>query len=89
MIDVIESRAVEKTTDKASDQTVDLMVATKLSVNNLHPYRDGKSSERLLAAVDSLISTDVENLGNKPMNLLRKWKIRKKLWLFQVLIMHF
>jgi hypothetical protein len=83
MIDVTESRDVRKAIDITLDQPVDLMVATKLFVNNFHLYRDGKSSERLSAAVDSHISTDIENLGNKPMNLLRKRKIRKKLGYFK------
>jgi len=45
----------------------------------LHPYQDGKSSERVLDAVDWYIKEGYKGLKKKPLNLVRKLKIRKNL----------
>jgi hypothetical protein len=45
----------------------------------LHPYRDGKSSERVIDASIDFLLKDKSYLKNKPLNLIRKFKIRKKL----------
>ena len=49
----------------------------------IHPDRDGKSSERVLDAVDWFIETGYKGLKKKPLNLLRKYKIRKQLGYFK------
>ena len=43
-------------------------------ITQVHPYQDGDSASRVLDAVD-----DVANLGlkPKPLNLMRKFKLRK------------
>lgn len=45
----------------------------------IHPSRDGKSSERVLLAIDEMIESGTQNLKAKPLNLMRRFKIRKKL----------
>jgi len=54
------------------------------SVKEFHPYRDGKSSERVLDAVEKML--DGKNLPRKkkPLNLIRNFKLRKELgyWKF-------
>tara|TARA_R110002167_G_scaffold24330_5_gene85731 strand:- start:297 stop:1370 length:1074 start_codon:yes stop_codon:yes gene_type:complete len=50
----------------------------------IHPDTDGLSSERVLDAVDWFIETGHQGLKNKPLNLLRKFKIRKKLGYFKI-----
>ena len=49
------------------------------SVKKFHPYTDGKSSDRILAAVNKML--DGENLPSKkkPLNILRNFKLRKEL----------
>lgn len=47
--------------------------------NNIHPYHDGNSSNRVLEAVDSFVANDRESLASKPWNLIRQYKLRKKL----------
>lgn len=44
----------------------------------LHPYHDGLSSQRVLAATNELILTNPK-LKAKPLNLIRNFKMRKKL----------
>jgi len=45
----------------------------------LHPYRDGKSSKRVIDASINFLLKDKSHLKKKPLNLIRKYKIRKKL----------
>lgn len=47
--------------------------------NFIHPYRDGRSSERVLDAIDNSLSLGGQGLKKKPLNLLRNLKERKKL----------
>ena len=49
----------------------------------IHPDTDGLSSERVLEAVDWFIEEGHKGLKKKPLNLLRKYKIRKKLGYFK------
>jgi hypothetical protein len=44
-----------------------------------HPYRDGKSSERTLDAIDALAESGLQGLKRKPPNLHRHWKMRRLL----------
>lgn len=43
-------------------------------IKQVHPYQDGKSAERIILAVDELLTRGVKR---KPLNLVRKYKIRK------------
>lgn len=48
----------------------------------LHPYTDGKSSERVIDASINFLHQDKSHIKQKPINLIRKWKLRKKLGYF-------
>jgi UDP-N-acetylglucosamine 2-epimerase len=78
-INIVETTELKSALTRALEYPPDLMNATRTFVNGLHPYRDGLSSQRILTAVDSFLSSDRTDLKRKPMNLLRKWKIRRKL----------
>ncbi len=56
-----------------------LMQAIEYFANELHPYRDGKSAERILDAVDAFIAAGAKNPRKKPLNLWRKFKLCKSL----------
>lgn len=45
----------------------------------IHPRRDGLSSQRVIDAVDELIASGIQHLKSKPLNLVRRLKMRKKL----------
>lgn len=45
----------------------------------IHPKRDGLSSQRVLNAADELLEKGVKELKSKPLNLLRHFKMRRKL----------
>ena len=48
----------------------------------LHPFDDGKSSQRILEAVEEMLIDKRAGLTNKPLNLFRRFKMRKlhKYW---------
>ncbi len=48
-------------------------------VNMMHPYVDGKSSERVLDATDRFIEQTARQMPPKPLNLWRKLKVRRRL----------
>ncbi len=48
-------------------------------VNQLHPYFDGKSSGRVIDASINYLHEDKSEIKTKPLNLIRKYKIRKQL----------
>jgi len=45
----------------------------------LHPYNDGLSSQRILESVDNLLANPSIIKKKKPLNMLRSFKLRKKL----------
>lgn len=51
-------------------------------VNDLHPYYDGESSKRIIDASINMLHKDKSYLNKKPLNLIRKYKIRKRLSYF-------
>lgn len=48
-------------------------------VNELHPYFDGKSSERIIDTTIAYLHAEKSDIKPKPLNLIRKYKIRKQL----------
>ena len=49
------------------------------TVMRFHPYRDGKSSARVLDAVDRMLSGEMKPKKRKPRNLIRNFKLRREL----------
>ncbi|MEZ4567310.1 MAG: hypothetical protein R2860_10235 [Desulfobacterales bacterium] len=56
----------------------------KKYADHIHPYRDGRSSIRVLGAADRFAAKGRDHLKPKPFNLLRSLKLRKQLgyWRF-------
>ncbi|MEE3169960.1 MAG: CDP-glycerol--glycerophosphate glycerophosphotransferase, partial [Pseudomonadota bacterium] len=57
----------------------DLMEETRSLCDQLHSFRDGRSSARVLDAVEDFLTTKRDKLKPKPLNLLRKLKVRRRL----------
>ena len=84
LINITEPADLGEAIKKALSRPEQLMAAIKAYGDHIHPYRDGMSSQRVLAAADSLADRGTEHLGRKPLNLIRNFKIRKKMgyWFF-------
>jgi len=74
---------IEKTIEKAFSYPDDVMKEIDDYIEFTHPYRDGKSSKRIVDATIAFLDKDRTYLKKKPLNLLRKFKMRKKLNYFK------
>jgi len=85
LIDIDDPREFEPAIERALERPRELMQAIRSYADSIHPYRDGHSSERVLAAVDDFIAAGARNPRSKPANIWRKLKIRKRIgyWGFE------
>ncbi len=79
MLDIKTTEELLPALEKALSRPEALMHKIQAYADQLHPYRDGKSSERVLDAVEWFIEEGHKNLKRKPLNLIRKIKLRKNL----------
>jgi len=79
LLNVKNAEMIEATFDKALTYPESLLNYIKAYVSQLHPFNDGLSSKRVIDAAIDFLSKDKGHLKPKPFNLIRKYKIRKKL----------
>ncbi|MBJ7879344.1 CDP-glycerol glycerophosphotransferase family protein [Gelidibacter salicanalis] len=82
LIDIDDPQEIETAFSTALNPSEDLLERIDTYIENLHPYVDGKSSKRVIDACISFLHKDRSYLNNKPFNLIRKYKIRKRLAYF-------
>lgn len=78
LIDIDDPSLVGESLEQALAYPPELMSRIKAYVDWIHPYRDGKSSARILDATDDFIKNYQGKLKRKPLILYRKLKLRKK-----------
>jgi len=74
MLDVPTPSDVDGAIGHALSHPPELMAAIRAHGDDIHPYRDGHSSERVLDAVDEFLRGDFGLLKRKPLNLVRRFK---------------
>jgi UDP-N-acetylglucosamine 2-epimerase len=74
MLDVATPGDVDAAIDLALSKPPSLMAAIQTHGDDIHPYRDGRSSERVLDATDAMIAAGKAKLHRKPLNLVRRYK---------------
>ncbi|MCL1476409.1 MULTISPECIES: CDP-glycerol glycerophosphotransferase family protein [unclassified Marinobacter] len=79
LIDVDAVEELEPALVKAMDYPDGLMSAARSLCDDLHSFRDGASSARVLNAIDNFLAKEKADLRSKPLNLLRKIKVRRRL----------
>jgi hypothetical protein len=79
LLDVRSESDVIPAIERALSRPPDLMQAIRDYADRIHPYRDGRSSERVLAATDAAIGAGRAGLRGKPWNLWRRLQARKRL----------
>ncbi|MBQ0831229.1 CDP-glycerol glycerophosphotransferase family protein [Marinobacter sp.] len=86
LIDVDRVEELEPALEKALEYPDPLMSAARNLCDDLHSFRDGCSSARVLDAVDDFLTRKKAGLRSKPLNLLRKarvrWRLHRELKLF-------
>jgi CDP-glycerol glycerophosphotransferase (TagB/SpsB family) len=78
MLNIDKAELLEQSIEEALLKPPQLMANIEKFIKLTHPYIDGQSSIRVLNAVDELLSGKF-TLEKKPIDLLRQFKMRKKL----------
>jgi CDP-glycerol glycerophosphotransferase (TagB/SpsB family) len=79
LIDVHGEAEVLPALERALARPATLMRAIDDYVQRIHPYRDGRSSERVLAATDAAIRAGRAGLRSPPWNFWRRLQARRRL----------
>ncbi len=79
MLNIKDASEIENALKEASEYPVELIAKIEEFAKFSHPFEDGKSSERVIDATINFYHADKSHLKPKPLNLLRKYKIRKRL----------
>lgn len=84
LIDINDPNRLEESIEFALSKPIDLMSKIGAFIKDTHPYQDGKSSQRVLDAVDEMLAGNNVPAKRKPLNFLRQFKMRKQLnyWKF-------
>lgn len=73
------SNDVEQAIEYALSKPDSLMKEVEDYSEFIHPDQDGQSSKRVLNATNELIESGLGSLKSKPLNLIRNFKLRRKL----------
>jgi CDP-glycerol glycerophosphotransferase (TagB/SpsB family) len=79
LIDIDQPELLLPSIQRALARPPELMRAVREYADSIHPYRDGRSSERVLDAVDEFIAAGGRNPKPLPRNWWRKLKLRKRI----------
>jgi CDP-glycerol glycerophosphotransferase (TagB/SpsB family) len=79
MVNITDKEKLEESIEYGLSYPAELRKRVEAFILDTHPYTDGLSSMRVLAAVDELQSGQNLSSKSKPLNLLRRFKMRKKL----------
>jgi len=79
LINIDQAAQLEGAIAAGLGRPAELMAAIQAFNRELHPYTDGRSAERVLAAVDAVLAGQHPVARKKPLNLLRNFKARRKL----------
>lgn len=79
LIDIEKVEDIESSFDLALSRPKELISEIKKFAMFSHPYSDGNSSERVINACIDFLHQDKSHLKKKPLNLIRRYKIRKQL----------
>ncbi|PTX42366.1 UDP-N-acetylglucosamine 2-epimerase [Christiangramia gaetbulicola] len=79
LIDIENVADIESSFDLALSRPEDLISEIEKFAKFSHPYSDGNSSERVIKACIDFLHSDKSHLKKKPLNLIRRYKIRKQL----------
>jgi CDP-glycerol glycerophosphotransferase (TagB/SpsB family) len=79
LIDIDDPAQFEPAIERALARPPELLQAIREYADAIHPYRDGRSSERVLDAIDTFIDGGARNPRRKPLNPWRKLKLRRRI----------
>lgn len=80
-VNVTDPEQLEAGIARVLQRPPDVMHAASEFIAQMHPYRDGRSSERVLSAVASVLKLPAP-AKKKPLNLWRRWEVRRRMGYF-------
>ncbi|GAA61614.1 CDP-glycerol: N-acetyl-beta-D-mannosaminyl-1, 4-N-acetyl-D-glucosaminyldiphosphoundecaprenyl glycerophosphotransferase [Pseudoalteromonas sp. BSi20652] len=78
LLDITDADEVETAIEHALTKPRDLMQNIESYCQEIHPYTDGQSSQRVLNAANEFLQSN-DKLKPKPLNIIRQLKMRKDL----------
>jgi hypothetical protein len=82
MINVTNASEIEEALAYALEKPEEIMKNVEAFIAQTHPYDDGRSSQRVIDACLAFLAD--KKPKRKPLNLIRRYKIRKKLNYFKI-----
>ena len=82
LIDVTRAGEIENAIRHGLSKPAALMEQIRIFGEKIHPYRDGRSSVRVLDATEMFVENGRVRLEPKPFNLFRNFKLRRRLRYF-------
>ncbi|NCO64245.1 MAG: CDP-glycerol glycerophosphotransferase [Flavobacteriales bacterium] len=82
LINITNASQIEETIYYALSYPDKILSELHVFNKELHPYTDGKSSERVISTTIAFLHKNKNYLKKKPLNLIRKYKLRKRLKYF-------
>lgn len=79
LINITDPEKLEDSLASALARPADLIEKINYYIEQTHPRQDGSSSIRILDAVEEMIASGESARRKKPLNLLRKFKMRRQL----------
>ena len=79
LINIDDAAQFDPAIERALSRPPELMRAIRDYADAIHPYRDGRSSERVLDAIEAFIDAGARNRVAKPANLWRKLRLRRRI----------
>ncbi|GAA4855378.1 CDP-glycerol glycerophosphotransferase family protein [Luteimonas vadosa] len=79
LIDIDDPAQFEPAIACALSRPPELMREIRGYADAIHPYRDGRSSERVVDAVEAFIAAGGSNRCKKPINFWRKLRLRRRI----------
>ncbi len=84
LINIDDASELENAISKALTRPTTLLKNISEYIVDTHPYFDGKSSKRVITNCIHFFDSDRSYLKKKPLNIVRKYNVRKKLGYFSL-----
>jgi len=85
LVNIQQANQLDKAIELALEPSQQLKLAIKTYADDLHPYHDGQAAQRILSATEYILTNGKQAKKNKPLNIFRNLKQRKKFnyWQFE------
>lgn len=77
-VNILQPEDLSKAIERVLENPDEFAPQRREYADHLHPYSDGQSSRRVIEAIDQILQANLQRqLQRKPLNLVRKYKIKR------------